>query len=223
MTNDEKRRFRFAVNGTVFEAGERAELGRDLLQIAGCEPANEFVLIEITRPGSRSVGLDEEVNLAEGGQKEYRAFRADRAFMFVAIERGYEWGSPTIAEEDLRDITGTTDEDVLVLVRPGQPDTELEPGMQVDLSSIGTEHIAKRRRRITIIVNARPEMVETDMLTYAQLLALAFHPVPIGPEVAFTITYRNGPAENSKGTLPEGASVAIKNGMIFNVTQTNRS
>ena len=50
------------------------------------------------------------------------------------------------------------------------------------------------------------------------------YPVPpTGANLMFTIAYRNGPPENPKGHLVEGESVYIKNGMIFDVTPTDRS
>ena len=74
-----------------------------------------------------------------------------------------------------------------------------------------------------IVVNAREVFVESRRLSYEQVVALAFNPVPAGPDIIFTVTYRKGPRQNPKGTLPPGESVFIKNGMIFVVTQTNRS
>jgi hypothetical protein len=74
-----------------------------------------------------------------------------------------------------------------------------------------------------IVVNAREAFVESRRLSYEQVVALAFDPVPVGPDVIFTVTYRKGPHRNPKGTLAPGESVLIKNGMIFVVTQTNRS
>jgi hypothetical protein len=74
-----------------------------------------------------------------------------------------------------------------------------------------------------IVVNAREVFVEPRRLSYAEVVALAFNPVPVGPDIIFTITYRKGPRQNPKGTLAPGESAAIKNRMIFVVTQTNRS
>ena len=74
-----------------------------------------------------------------------------------------------------------------------------------------------------IVVNAREVFVESRRLTYEPVVALAFNPVTTGPDVIFTVTYRKGPRQNPKGTLAPGESVVIKNGMIFVVTQTNRS
>jgi len=78
-------------------------------------------------------------------------------------------------------------------------------------------------KEFTIIVNGRKKEVSTKTLSFDQIVALAFSPVPVGPNVMFTITYRKGPHKNPEGTLTEGATVKIKDGMIFDVTETNKS
>lgn len=79
------------------------------------------------------------------------------------------------------------------------------------------------KKEITIIVNARPKKVDATQLSFDQIVALAFNPIPTGPNILFTITYRNGPKENPQGNLLEGGTVFIKDGMIFNVTATDKS
>lgn len=79
------------------------------------------------------------------------------------------------------------------------------------------------RKDYRLIVNAREVFVESRHLTYGQVVALAFDPVPVGPDIIFTVTYRKGPRQNPKGSLAPGEEVVVKNGMIFVVTQTNRS
>lgn len=223
MAEKNEKPYRFTLDGVAHETKDQVEEGRDLLQKAGRNPASDYVLIELTRPGCRSVGLDEEVDLGEPGREEFRSFLSDRTFNFTLDERGYEWGSPTIGESDLRDISGTPSDLVLKLERTDEADLLIEPGSSVDLAARGAERIRTERKRYTIIVNAREETVTSDQVSYAQLVALAFQPVPTGTDVAFTITYSKGPASNPKGTLPEGESIHIKNRMIFVVTQTNRS
>ena len=78
-------------------------------------------------------------------------------------------------------------------------------------------------KQFTIIVNGRAKVVTERELTYAQIVALAFDNPPTGENVAFTITYRKGEGNKSEGTLVEGETVKIKEGMIFNVTATNKS
>ncbi|MGD0165608.1 MAG: multiubiquitin domain-containing protein [Candidatus Sulfotelmatobacter sp.] len=74
-----------------------------------------------------------------------------------------------------------------------------------------------------VIVNGRKKEVSTKTLTFDQVVALAFNPVPSGPNVQFSVTYRKGPKKNPEGTMTEGETVRIKNGMIFDVTETNKS
>ena len=74
-----------------------------------------------------------------------------------------------------------------------------------------------------IIVNARPKVVTERFLSFAQIVALAFDNPPTGPNIMFTITYRNGPPQNPEGSLLEGQSVKIKDKLVFNVTPTDKS
>jgi hypothetical protein len=80
-----------------------------------------------------------------------------------------------------------------------------------------------RSKDITIIVNGRKKVVTKKELTFAEIVVLAFDTVPTGSNILFTITYRHGPHANPEGNLMEGATVKIKEGMIFNVTATDKS
>jgi len=74
-----------------------------------------------------------------------------------------------------------------------------------------------------IIVNGREKHVVGSHLSFDQIVRLAFDPVPTGPNVVFTVTYRRGPAPKPEGTVVPDETVAIKNGEIFNVTCTDKS
>ena len=79
------------------------------------------------------------------------------------------------------------------------------------------------RKEFDIIVNGRKKEITTKELSFDEIVALAFNPVPSGPNIMFTITYRHGPAANPQGNLLEGGTVKLKDGMIFNVTATDKS
>lgn len=85
----EEREIRLSFGDPVVE-------GRKILRESELESPDEFVLVELQRPGTRSIGLDEEVDLREPGRENFRAFRSDRLFTFTVDQRGYEWGAATI-------------------------------------------------------------------------------------------------------------------------------
>jgi hypothetical protein len=80
-----------------------------------------------------------------------------------------------------------------------------------------------QKKEITIIENGRQKVTPKRKLSFADLVAFAFDPVATGPNILFTITFRHGPHANPEGTLVAGGTVKIKDGMIFNVTQTDKS
>lgn len=81
----------------------------------------------------------------------------------------------------------------------------------------------RQSKEVTIIVNGREKVVEKGELTFDQVVALAFDDPPTGEFICFTITYRRGQGNKPEGTLAEGESVKVKDGMIFNVTATDKS
>ena len=77
---------------------------------------------------------------------------------------------------------------------------------------------------VTIIVNGSPKVVpKNEELTFDQVVALAFPNPPTGDGVQFTVQYTRGLGNKPTGTLVEGQSVKVKDGMEFDVTSTNRS
>jgi hypothetical protein len=104
-------------------------------------------------------------------------------------------------------------------------DTPIENGSEtVHLKEDDHFHSAPVQvKDITIIVNGRKKVVTKKDLAFGEIVALAFDPVPTGPNILFTITYRHGPHVNPEGTLIEGATVKLKDGMVFNVTATDKS
>ena len=76
--------------------------------------------------------------------------------------------------------------------------------------------------KFTIIVNAERKQVEKRVLTFYEVVVLAF-PNPDGSNFDYTVTYKKAVAPKHEGHLIDGGTVKIKNGTIFNVTRTNKS
>ena len=88
-------------------------------------------------------------------------------------------------------------------------------------STIQTDQVAPTKG-YEIIVNTRPKTVESEYLTYEEVVSLAFDPLPSGPGIVVTVKYRKGP-RGSKGSLVKGQQTKVTDGMIFNVRVTDES
>ena len=81
----------------------------------------------------------------------------------------------------------------------------------------------KPEKEYTIVVNGREKTVTATELGEDDLVALAYENPPTGELICFTITYRRGQGNKPEGTLDDGDTVKLKEGMIFNVTATDKS
>ena len=72
-----------------------------------------------------------------------------------------------------------------------------------------------------IIINGESVTVAEKRLSFDEILRLAFPSGPFGPTIRYTVTYTDEHGHDR--SLVEGQSVHIKDGMIFNVGNTDRS
>ena len=166
------RKFKFTLNGKPLSSDDQILSGRELLQNGGHDPADEHVLIQLTNPGSTSVGIDEKVDLANRGKEVFHAFVSDRAFMFTIDGRGYEWGAGQISTSTLREISGAKKNEELVIEREGTADEVLLPDQNVDLDCAGTEHLVLKKR-LFIFVDGEKFFPPSDVLTPVEIIKLA--------------------------------------------------
>ena len=76
---------------------------------------------------------------------------------------------------------------------------------------------------VTIVVNGTQKTVAKDDLAFDEVVRLAFETPPYGENTLFSITYRRGHGNKPEGILAPGESVKVKEGMIFDVTATDKS
>ena len=216
--------FALDVDGREVIVEDPKATGRQIRAAAGLNPASSYTLILIDDAGAQSIGLDREVDLTTLEDAVFRSFKSDRVFHMTLNERGFEWGAPEISEPELRQYGQIPDDHDLVLDSKG--DQVLEPDDVVKLSRKGVERVVSRPAEdleICIIVNTRQKTVTVRRLTFEKLIAIAFPNPPSGPNICFTVTYRNGPRHRPEGSLVEGDKIRVKKGMIFNVSSTDKS
>lgn len=75
---------------------------------------------------------------------------------------------------------------------------------------------------VVIIVNGTDQPVPSDIVTYQEVVTIAF-PVPPSPDARYTVSFRHA-KEPHEGSLAPSQSVTVRQkGTIFNVKATGKS
>jgi len=78
-------------------------------------------------------------------------------------------------------------------------------------------------KRFTIIVNGEEVKDVKQVLTFVDVLDIAFpKPRPV-PDSDYSITFKNAESSPRNGQLNPGGTIEVKNGTHFDVTPTNKS
>jgi Multiubiquitin len=78
--------------------------------------------------------------------------------------------------------------------------------------------------KTNIVVDGTPHEWDQKEISYEQVVNLAYdNNPPTGEFVLITVAYRRGHDDKHEGELEAGDSVKVKDGMIFDVTATDRS
>ena len=195
-----------SVDDVQLELTEPVLNGGRILDEAGFRPAEDYVLIQLLFPGTRSVGLDESVDLRGDGREAFRAFKSDRIFRFTIDDRGYEWGVAKITEPELRRIAVVDGDGTLVLVRDGKA-IELAADDVIELGETGTERL-RVVELVTVTLNNEVEKkIPSGTYKTEELIRV------LGVEAGYVLDVLN---EHGKlEPLQPGQPIEVKAGMRF--------
>lgn len=76
---------------------------------------------------------------------------------------------------------------------------------------------------IEIIVNGRPKEWSKKLISFEEVVVLAFGSYDNNSAVCYTVTYSRGHHSKTEGSMVKGQEVKVKRKMIFNVTATSKS
>lgn len=219
-----KKKFTVVVDGKAYPFNDDEVEGREILEKSHHNPASDFALILIEDRSTRSIGLNEKVDLNNYDNPTFLTFEGGELYQFTVDERGYEWGAEMISVADIRRYTQIGDDYELFLDKAH--DEPIPDGGLLSLSSKGVEHVFSRKRKpkpFTIIVNTRPKEVYGAEITFEAVVHLAYNPLPTGGDIEFTVQFRRGPEPTVEGSMNPRSSVKIKERMVFGVTFTDKS
>lgn len=198
--------------------------GAQIVAAAGQMPMEDFLVLQHMKVGEiEDIRPTELIDLTDSGPEAVFVIRGSVLYAFFVDGRSMKWPRKSISGAHIRLLARTPEDHDLVLERADEPDRVIDADDLVNLSEEGGERLVTRKRTVTIIVNGRRKTVHATELTFTQILALAFDPLPTGENWVFTVTYSNGPPPRPEGSLIAGQSVRINDKMVFNVTATDKS
>jgi hypothetical protein len=81
----------------------------------------------------------------------------------------------------------------------------------------------KPKKTVTIVVEGTEHEWPKNDISYAEVVTLEVPDYAQHPEITYSVRYKRGQGNKPEGTLAPGASVKVKEGMIFNVSETGQS
>jgi hypothetical protein len=139
-------------------------------------------------------------------------------------DRSFDWGASHITGLTLKKLAGGDAISVAVFLEtPGSAGRNIGDLEFVDLAAPGVERFVTRTQEYQIFVNARPKQVVGATLTFWAIVLLAFPQAAQNATTYYTVTFKRGPKPNPEGSMVAGDSVYLKDGMLFNVTSTDKS
>lgn len=85
------------------------------------------------------------------------------------------------------------------------------------------EHAVESKTVTIVVEGTQHEWPKNSDITYAQVVTLEVPDYPEHQEITYAITYRNGHGNKPEGVLAPGGSVKVKEGMVFNVSESGQS
>ncbi|ORM52597.1 hypothetical protein HA39_20345 [Pantoea brenneri] len=96
----------------------------------------------------------------------------------------------------------------------------------MDVQDAGLEKLYTKKvadKNINIIVEGALHIWHKDTISYEEVVTLEVPDYASHPEVTYSVKYKKGVGEKPEGILSKGAYVKVKDGMVFNVSETGQS
>ncbi|MDQ1835014.1 multiubiquitin domain-containing protein [Massilia scottii] len=78
-------------------------------------------------------------------------------------------------------------------------------------------------KTVTIVVEGTQHEWAGKEISHAEVVTLEVPDYPQHQEITYSVSYKKGPSNKPEAILPKGASVKVKEGMVFYVSETGQS
>jgi hypothetical protein len=83
--------------------------------------------------------------------------------------------------------------------------------------------MANEKKSVTIVVEGTEHQWPKGEISYAEVVTLEVPNYAEHPEITYAVKYKRGHGDKPEGILAPGATVKVKEGMVFSVSETGQS
>lgn len=145
---------------------------------------------------------------------------------FTLNGKRHTWHEQYITGASIRKV-GSLDADDEIFLKIEKPweDEKVNDDTKIDLARPEVEHFISKEKpfKVAIIVNLKEHTWIEKKINFEQVVTLAYGTYDPNPGKGYTVTYDRGPHQNPEGSMVKGNIVFVKDKMIFNVKQTDKS
>jgi hypothetical protein len=211
------------IQGKQFKWDEQYITGAQIKEL-GQLPGDSELFLSIGDPWRDELVTDlDKVDLARPGLEQ---FFIKKNLKYTINGKEFETGKQYIRGLQIRKQGEIKEGDLIFLAVERPWDDELITDEEwVDLARPGKEHFISKEDKcdIIIIVNGREKIWKEKIISFEQVVVLAFENYVDNGRTIYTVTYKRGPQQNPEGSMVKGDIVHVKNKMIFNATATDKS
>ncbi len=220
-------KFVFKINEKKFESSESKLTGSELLTIANLTPVEDFELLyKINEKGFVPIQLEEIVDLKSAGIEGFKA-KPYKKLKIKVDNKQYEVEECFMTPIEIMEVAGINpDHFYLKEIRKGNVEVSYQDDVEHKIAITKNSCFVSCEIEEVIacvIVNSKPKDWSKNTISFDDVVILAYGKISTDPNVIYTVNYINGVPSKPEGSMLKGDVISVKNKMIFNVTETNKS
>lgn len=209
---------------TTLSLDRRKVEAHHILRQAGYNPTVEYRLVELTYPGTKSWDNDEAITLKPNEERYFIVGKLDRLMTLTIDDVVYELPFAKLEEPELRKLACVPAEKNLVLSRKNRPDLTLDSGSKVNFDAKGVERIYSREPKlVSFWLNGTLKSLKKGRYSFIDIVKLAFPNAVFGETKCYTVGWDQGPRNQEAGELFKGDELRIIEGVVIDVSATDKS
>lgn len=148
----------------------------------------------------------------------------NRVFQITINGKLFEWSNHFITGKEVRNLGNIPNDDVIFLaVKKPWEEEEISDDKRVNLARPEIERFYSKAKEVIIIVNGTPHPWTKEIISFKEVIILAFGQFIDRPTMVYTVAYEDGPIQNPEESMQRDQEVFVKNKMIFHATATDKS